>query len=32
MYVIGDTYYFFRFFENGTVMRIHAGTLAEAGK
>lgn len=29
MYVIGDTYYFFRFFENGTVMRIHAGTVSE---
>lgn len=29
MYVIGDTYYFFRFFENGTVMRIHAGAVSE---
>lgn len=28
MYVIDDTYYFFRFFENGTVMRIHAGSVS----
>lgn len=27
MYVIGDTYYFIRFFDNGTVMRIHSGTV-----
>lgn len=27
MYVIGDTYYFIRFFDNGSVMRIHAGTI-----
>ena len=27
MYVIGDTYYFLRFFEDGTVMRIHRGTI-----
>ena len=25
MYVIGDTYYFIRFFENGQVMRVHSG-------
>ena len=27
MYVIGDTYYFIRFFDNGQVMRVHAGTV-----
>jgi hypothetical protein len=26
MYVIGDTYYFIRFFDNGQVMRVHSGT------
>ena len=26
MYVIGDTYYFVRFYDNGQVMRVHAGT------
>ena len=26
MYVIDDTYYFIRFFENGEIMRIHSGT------
>ena len=29
MYVIGDTYYFIRLFENGTVMRIHSGTIQQ---
>lgn len=27
MYVIGDTYYFVRFFDNGQVMRVHSGTI-----
>ena len=27
MYVIGDTYYFIRFFDNGQVMRVHSGTI-----
>lgn len=27
MYVIDDTYYFIRFFENGEIMRIHSGTV-----
>ena len=27
MYVIGDTYYFVRFFDNGQVMRVHSGTV-----
>lgn len=27
MYVIGDTYYFVRFYDNGQVMRVHAGTV-----
>lgn len=27
MYVIEDTYYFIRFFDNGKVMRIHSGTV-----
>ena len=27
MYVIDDTYYFLRFFDNGSVMRIHSGTI-----
>ena len=27
MYVIGDTYYFIRFFDNGQVMRVHSGTV-----
>ena len=27
MYVIGDTYYFIRFFDNGTIMRVHSGTV-----
>ena len=27
MYVIGDTFYFIRFFDNGQVMRVHAGTV-----
>ena len=26
MYVIGDTYYFVRFYDNGQVMRVHSGT------
>ena len=30
MYVIGDTYYFIRFFDNGSVMRIHSGTVHNA--
>lgn len=27
MYVIGDTYYFIRFYDNGQVMRVHSGTV-----
>ena len=27
MYIIGDTYYFIRFFDNGDVMRVHSGTV-----
>jgi len=27
MYIIDDTYYFIRFYDNGTVMRMHCGTV-----
>ena len=27
MYVIGNDYYFIRFFDSGTVMRVHSGTV-----
>ena len=27
LYVIGDTYYFIRFFDNGNIMRIHSGSV-----